>query len=240
MTTLLKKFSIEIDRRSSQDGTPLLRVWLYAELHENASGQRHLSFLFAGDEWYQAFRGLKSTFQDVAHVVTTFGEDWTFFDIPYPRENAGIVPLPYVRLKFPRYACKEIHTRIDAAIGDYDAQAPNEWGDRPKVRLNFDDRLEAWGREGIGTGTVKYEAYDETLALIEKYRGEETFDRCINTIESIARNTTHRPSDVGIVKIGAYGVTDGCTKEFGWNAGSLVGAIINHGSEDEPDWSCHT
>lgn len=233
----LEKLTIEVSRCQDSYGAPYTRpkVWIRGELKEHGGGVNYISFLLIGDEWFELFQH-GGTFSDGYNLLRTFGESWTFYRLDQvPRESSGAMSVPFTRITMPR----DIRTRIADDIKDeliaFDAQAPNKYGDKDALTIDYSGKLEEWSTEhGQGKGSIEIDADSETRDKLGSLAGEETFDRCWTTIENLAKNTTHKRSDVGVIQV--YRDHGG----FFWRAGGLHGGLINHGSDSEPDWSVHT
>lgn len=233
-----KTFKIAVDRRQESYGAPYTdpKVWIRAELKEHGKGIDHLSFLLIGDECEQLFKH-GGTFSDGYHLLRTFGELWTFFNLDqFPNEASGIAPVAYTRLKMPRDIRERIAQDIENALSLFDTSEPNKYGHKEEIAIDYSDALEVWGSDyGQGTGKIEIEADTATRDLLGTYAGEKTFDRSWGTLERLALNTTHKKSDVGTIKI----YTES-PRAFMWSAGGMHGGLINHGTEESPDWSVHT
>lgn len=237
----LKEFYITVDRREENDAYTDLRVWLKATVRdEHSRGMKFISFLLIDDEWEQLFT-LGGDFSDISHKLSTFGESWTFYDLPFPSEDCGRMEVPYVRIIVPKDVRAFIRQEIHEAIAEYDAKVEGlerpDWNIK-SVKLDYTGNLAVWSENyGQGKGTVKVQAYDEVRALLDQlYESKDpSFVRSWDTILNLARNTTHKREDVGFVHVHRESET-----VFLWSAGGLHGGLVNHGTDDDPDWSTHT
>jgi hypothetical protein len=234
----LKDFRIEIDRRTDSEGAGGdLRVWMRWELREETEGIRWGSFLMLGEEWRDLFEMHRSEFSDGMHHLHTFDESWMFYDLDVPREDTGVMPLRFTRLSVPHEARRQITARIEAAIDRYDSdeRSDTKW----PISLDFTEDLAEWSRDyGRGKGSIEIIADAGTRDALGTWRGDPTFDRCWESIEAIALATTNSIYDKAPIRIHARDWSG--RLEFAWSAGRLHGGIIDHGSDESPDWSVHT
>lgn len=258
----LTKLEITVDRRRVDRDFTDLRVWFRATVRPETaaqclrcgaprdeshtafcygpdpSGLGHVSFLFLAEEWRAACED-GGDFSDVAHRLRAWGEDWVFFDLPDFRGAGGVAACRWARVKLPRDVRARLVADVAAAVERYDAQPVGEYGDKPEIRLDYTADLESWESE-FGQGTGRVELHPNTNAATRDMIGalcteaSESWVRSWDTIQRLARNTTHRRADVGIVAI--YRESD---RALMWTAGGMHGGIINHGA-DAPDWSVHT
>lgn len=230
----LKHFTITIDRRQEYRGAETiyhdLRVWLRMEAE--GAGLNWISFLLIGNEASELLEGSRGHFFDGYHQLMSIGQEWLFYDIQYPSDVAGEMPVKFRRVTIPAPVQDMIAMTVAAAVSDYDAQE----GRREEIRIDLSDQLADWAAHyGQGKGRIEIRSHQVGIAAeIDALRGEETFDRSWETISRLALNTTHSVYDVGIVRI--YRESD---HAFLWEAGRMHGGLVNH-SEEGFDWSVHT
>jgi len=233
----LKDFRIEIDRRTDSEGAGGdLRVWMRWGLKNEDAPLPWMSFLMLGEEWRDLFEARLSEFTDGYHKLSIFDESWTFYNLEVPREDVGTMPIRYVRICMPHPVRRMIAERIAGAIARYDSlERSDKW---PAV-LDLTPELEEWSEHyGRGKGSIDLQASTETRDALGRYSGEESFDRCMETVNGLALATTNSITDKAPVSLL---VRDWSGKaEFSFSAGRLHGGIINHGTEEAPEWSVHT
>jgi hypothetical protein len=234
----LRKFEIEIDRRQEYKGSETLysdlRIWLRMDADEDAPVLCWIRFLLLGDDGLDLFAGRSGALSDGYHQLIPFSELWTFYDTDrlFNGDVAGEGLIPYRRVTVPAPVQKFILDDIEAGIARYDAQGDK----REKITLDYSERLAAWSDEyGQGKGSITIEGHLSAVAAIGQLGGEATFDRSWNSIERLALAETHSTSDCAPIKIFRESPT-----AFLWTAGRMHGGLINHGSEDAPEWSVHT
>jgi hypothetical protein len=171
-------------------------------------------------------------FCDISHKLETGWGSWLFFNMDPPRDDSGEVQIKFVRYHMPDSACDELLAIVLDAFEAYDTQLPNRWGELDRLELDLSLDLEVWNTWGCGTGSVRVEGSPEILDRLKldcakSVSCAEMMDR----LKTIARNTTHKPSDIGVLCMG-YDFAG-----YGFSTGGLVGGLINHG---EAGWSIHT
>ena len=232
----LQKMTISIERRQEYRGEKIaytdLRVWLRMEAPKDSPGLGWISFLMIGDEALDllAQRG-PSVLVDGYHLLKCVGELWVFSndDRLFRGDESGEALIPYRRVTIPAPVQKFLLDDLKAWIARYDAQGDK----REEIVLDYSDRLQEWSEE---YGQFKGElVVDGPLDEIKALKGEETFDRSWESISRLALSTTHSKTDKGRINIFRES-----ERSFLWSAGSMNGGLINHGTEEVPDWCVHT
>lgn len=241
----LRKFTIEVDDRDNKGTVDDRRVWFRMETHDaekpwqdRPAGIHHVSFLFIGDEWRGMFEKFSYCAADIAHRVDTFGELWTFYDLNVPQNDLGKMVIPYLRITVPLPVRDMIKERIENAIAEWELPHAGV-KDRTPIQIDLSPELAGWAESyGRGSGVVELADTTDTATrdALGSFAGSESFDRCWEVITNMARNTTHAKTDVAIVKVWL----ESGGRSFGWVAGGMHGGLINHGSDDAPEWSVHT
>lgn len=236
-----RELSLEVHRRDTGEGI----VAIYSrgplvgdpDAYSCEAGIRGLSFYCTEADFVALLTGKVDSLSDGYHGVRRFVESYTFFDMEFPRESRGVLPLPYVRLEIPNAVARVLVRAVRMTLRRC---VPN--GDRLRVEIPFETR-ERWVRQyGQGTGEVRFEIPEDQQA---RYRecaatGGPSFKNCIENLERIALNNTWRHTDVSTVYLSK--------DRNGWyfciyspkGARRMNGGVINHGSDGNQDWSTHT
>jgi hypothetical protein len=214
---------------------------------ENAKGLRYLSFYMSSLEFGDLVEGRASAANDIGHNVRVFGDDWTFYDLDFPRAARGEMRVPYVRVDFPRLFMKSVLSlarktwrhQIAALVAGVPA------GDIPRVELNVthEHAARVVRLYGAGKGRVEMHMDEKTRdALDTANAGDTEFAGKVDHLLNIARNSTRGFHQSGHVRIS---VDD--ERCFYWGAYShngkriMNGAIVDHAREaGSHDWSIHT
>jgi hypothetical protein len=188
--------------------------------------------------------------RDVFRVALRFMERITFCDLGRAMEKGEARPkleLECYNMTLPIEVGRLLAAQIEGAAQSI--------GDRHEVRweISREDRAHWLGMYGIGKGSVriefssdevknKFEAYLADYRAVEGWDGEgeepaavkakRTFERSLESLKAIAKNTTTKTTDVGILRIGPDWAG------FTFSAGGLFGGLIFH--EASGEWSVHT
>ena len=201
------------------------------------TGLSGLSIYFSEEEFFGLLDGKIHAHNDCAHNVRRFCELYTFFDMEYSAKNSGVMQVPFVNMQIPHYVARILKRAVKATL-----KRCEPGGERLQVDLPWATR-DRWMRHyGQATGKVAIEvdercrdAFDTAVAA-----HDESFDRCIDNLQRIAKNGTYRHTETGTVKLfhdhaGFYFcilAPDGRR--------TLNGGVINHGRDGKQDWSTHT
>jgi hypothetical protein len=204
-------------------------------------GLGYLSFFFTGQEFSEVCEQRRNSVNDIGHNLRACGEGWTFYDLDFTCEDRGVMQVPFVRLTVPYYVQKVLLRVVKSA---WEKCIPDE--KRITIDLSL-ARRERWLKVyGQGHGSVKLDfggyKSEEVQAYFDKCKieGGDSFARCAETVEAIARNTTFAADEVA--KVHVRSDSDG----FYWEAHTpkgqrtMNGGIINHGRDGSHDWSVHT
>jgi len=216
-----------------------------ASREEGAPGLRYIWFVLPRESLESLVSGKTSTAEDGYHKLVIYGDAWTFYDMEYPRDAAGVVQVPYYRAEIPRTFAKVLLRvarwvwRMQRTHGTEETRR-----DGDKVTLEFSDKHRAriCRLYGQGKGGVEWRALPETRERIEALKREDVgFAERLRNIEQIAKNTTrgfHEAASVSISKD-----LDG----FFWSALNPRGRAVLHGGlvnfaakSGGHDWSIHT
>lgn len=210
-------------------------------------GLQGMNFYMSGQEFLALTAGEWVTMSDIGYLLRVFGESWTFWNLDCPTGETGTASVPWRRLTVPRACLGRMREVGLQALADYDAQEPTSWGGRDNVRIDLHCALMEYSDHGQGSGKLQVDCSPECAdALGMARRGatdasDDSWERCWEHISRIALNTTWAPTDVGVLRVGIErSMVDGKAPNFVWSAGSLYGGLINHGTDDAPDWSLHT
>jgi len=174
------------------------------------------------------------------------GDHWTFYDLDsFPREDTGVLSVPYVRIELPGTFMKAVLRLAERTWRMLRLNMPEENYNRPRVELTLTaERMQRVCQFfGRGKGSVEIDMSDETREYLgQRIRESDKLVRKIDQVADIARNTTrgrHQTARLSLRKD-----WDG----FDWGAYSpgsngrcvMNGGIVDHGPKGSPDWSIHT
>jgi len=198
----------------------------YFSLNGQHADKVRLSLIITADQWSGVVNG-DDCLRDLSTIVLIGWEQWTMFRFETTgRSGISDHQVQSVTFKMPHGAIERVDQSIQAVL----ASIPEDDYDSHDVPID----PYWWDFYGFGKGSAELVASDEVRALISRWSGEKTFDRCLATLRQIALNTTRSRDDRAEFRI--WRDLDG----FTFSAGSLYGGIVNHGSDDCPDWSVHT
>jgi hypothetical protein len=208
---------------------------------ERTDGMNYVSFFMTEEEFTGVMKGEIGAVTDIGHNLRVDGERFTFFDLDlgYRHETRGIMRVPYVIMMVPYHVRKIL---LRAVQRTWNRCLPD--GDRLRIDIPLATRERWLSKYGQGKGEVLIdlvngektkEFFDECQAA-----GGKTFSDCIDRLVAIARNTTFKNNERGVVKL--FKDWDG----FYFNIlgpdghSRMNGGVINHGRDGTHDWSTHT
>jgi len=210
----------------------------------HSTGLNYIWFVLTKHEFVQLCSGKRSTFEDGYHKLSSFGDLFLFYDMEnWPKDNNGTMNVRYVNLTIPR---KVQIFMLKRANNIWDARKIDKSPERTTVEFNkvLCDRLIR--QFGTGKGKSKLEFRNDeylpvsTKNLFESFLGNPSFERNINNLLTIAKNQTqsyNEMAQVFLAKDGEGFTFDVMTPQ---HQSIMYGGLINHGTEEKPDWSIHT
>lgn len=210
------------------------------------AGINFLSFYMAETEFNGLFTGKLGACNDIGHNLRASGEHWTFFDLEFPRETRGVAQVPYVVVNFPHYVQKILHRAVRLALCQCDRDPEPERENRVVIEIPWSVRERWMRRYGNSKGQVQIDVSPSASEFLRECAtkaadlNDTTFVRCMEHLDAIARNTTYKSDEVGVVKLSKD--MDGFYFEIYTPKGrrTLNGGVINHGRDGKVDWSLHT
>lgn len=193
--------------------------------------------------------------KDVFRVAIRFMERITFCDLADVMDKGEARPTisvtPY-NMTLPYEAGRILADQIEAAARGLGDRHDVSWG------VTLEDRAHWMAFYGIGKGSVRIEFSNDAVknkfeALLSEYaavpdrvlrdghviceetdtqRAKRTWERSMTTLKAVAKNTTGKVTDVGVVRLGPDG------RGFTFTAGGMFGGLIWHVASGE--WSVHT
>lgn len=209
------------------------------------------SFYTKTTEWLQFLRPFSKhnqvdVLRDGYHLLTRMMEMWTFIDsdgVNLRIQGEGKSELRICNMRVPYKVAEKLVEHIETAVKSLERSGE----ERISITLDREVRAEWLAKYGIGKGKAKFEYQnDEQKARFEKElakyadRDDEeakSFQRCVERLTNMAKNTTQTVEEEGIVRIG-YDWAG-----FTFSAGGMYGGFIHHGADendDGGDWSLHT
>lgn len=228
---------------TNADGTPYKRFGLHIRRADDAPGLRRVWFILSDAELEALVRGKQIEFGDGFHRLSVWGDCSTFYDLEWPREDAGSMAVPYLRLDIPRPLWRYF-ARVARFIWREQQRAIASGADpyRRPHRVEFDVDLalvERFTRRyGVGRGEVDCRFSDK---LREEMSKRPALVERVEYVKRIARNSTR-----SIYHRARLDVSDDGSG-FYWRAltprGRCImnGGIVNHARDKSgDDWSIHT
>ncbi len=212
-------------------------VWLGGCLKSRA---RYVWFFFSRRDWYEfvndSFRGV---FCDCSHRLDVFGDACMFYDIDahYVLKSHGEMTVKFQSFSFPVYVRKIVARLLRLAASRHDFTSE----DRVSLDISRERLAKLCRRYGQGTGKVDLVMNDETK---EKLTSDHTKDpKLFENVWYLANgclNSTKKFNETAKLCIdkdrGSY-----YFRQVSVNGKTMMnGGIVNHGSEDKPEWSVHT
>lgn len=172
---------------------------------------------------------------DGYHVCKHDGELWTFLDWEMPRESSGRREVPFRVVTMP-YRVQKILLRLARWHFHHLDRAPK--GSEHEVEISLNQRKRLIERYGQAKGSVKVEEHEVTA--VERAQKDAQLRERLDQLERIARNTTWSKWETATVHL--YRDSAGYYFNILTPSGrrSMNGGVINHGTDDKPDWSIHT
>jgi hypothetical protein len=189
---------------------------------------RSIWFVFRHEE-FQAFAdGSRWTFEDGYHKLNNFVEYCTFYDLQIPSGEYGEAKVPYFNVIIPMFLRRAIARLAKRVVPTLDDGDVYEIEPTP-------ERVERWMKlYGQGTGSVEVEVAEQVREQYEANVGRANFDENVARLKQIALNSTscwlhNRKVHLSYDFAGFFFTVPG-----------MHGGLINHGTEESPDWSLHT
>lgn len=173
------------------------------------------------------------TMHDIGHHMHICGDTCTFYDFSIPSKATGTMEIPYVSVNIPLFV-RKVLTRYARLV-----QKGLSDSDRVEVTLSH-ERIARWKKlYGIGKGSVdvelaSYYGDEDVAATLEERKKKGNFTEMLGRLEQIERNQTYAFFQKRTLRIAKD--WDGYT----FVSGGLFGGLVNHGTEEEPNWSIHT
>lgn len=220
--------------RPNRDNIPMVTLRA-SDPCDESDGLQTVWFVFTFEEWQSLLAGKRASFSDGYHKLDAMFDNWTFYDFELPPPPAGTAEIRYRRVNVPKRVLEILMLTTGIAFRKYHYTEPGKHGLREKVTVNLSPFVGLWSRVyGQGKGQVQVSCDDETRKRLDECLKNDSFKEMYERVKNFARNTTHSVWEEGVLLISKD--LDG----FFWQAGGLVGGLINHGTEDEPSWSIHT
>lgn len=235
-----KEMKLQVFRRENGDGMIALFADKRMDLkdddrHNNkVAGLKYLSFFMTYEEFTGLFSGKLGSVNDIGHNVRRNGEMFTFYDLDFSTHTYGNMIVPFVVLDIPFHICSILLKRVDEMLSTCE-----NGGERKDIDLSYEERKQWMDTYGQGKGEITIdisssstlEAYTERLM-----QGSESFYKNVEQLGNIARNTTYKSDDVGVVQLSKD--WDGFYFRILTPEGkcTMNGGIVLHGDT----WSIHT
>ena len=239
-------------------GTQRSVMALHVDREKEALGLRHVWFIMDDKELRRLTNGEYCSLEDGYHMLRNYGDFCTFFDLEIPRDECGIMQIPYLRMNLPKVFWKYLE-RLSRAIWrglrKTDQENKNDRyyysGRRIEIEIPLETLSRFQARYGRGLGQIDRQ-YSERLLLELGTRPEKlvqdnpNYNRrslhdCVRQVEQIARNATG-----SVYKTARCSITNDWDGYY-FKVPGLVGGICNHARDanDRPDpngndWSIHT
>jgi hypothetical protein len=160
--------SIRIDAWTDgkeRDGSPYERFALHIERDDAAAGLRRVWFILSARELRALIVGEQSEFADGYHRMSVCGDEVTFYDLDFPRDDAGAMTLKYMRLQIPRpfwRYCARIARFVWRAQYAAIAAGADDYNRPSRIELSIGlETLERFQRRyGTGRGEFDTVTYD--------------------------------------------------------------------------------
>ena len=194
----------------------------------------YISFYMDGADFIGLMDGTRDAASDLRHKLWRSGDLFTFYDFDFPLKAYGKVEVPFVTITIP------FHVRRILARAAHMAWAKCRVDDN-RITLDIPWKLrQRWdNRYGEAKGRVVMDC-DSVVDKLAKVGYNHKFEEMINRLRQIALNTTRRDSDTATVRLSndMAGFFFNILDPKGRSA--LHGGLINHGTDENPDWSIHT
>lgn len=230
------RFEIWVDGRDN-------RVSIRSDRPDNAEGLRYIWFLLNEEELgrFESYT-FSDTLEDGAHRLHLCGDILTFYDFNIPREDAGEMRVPFIKVELPvevrRLVARIVRRTWKGLRANYDAAGYNS----PRVELHFTpeqiDRLLKKYGQGKGACDI---IIDECIQeRFEEHMLNPEFAKNVQRLDAIARNTTVAKHQRARVKIFRDSESYYWIAETWKGRRIMNGGLIDHGRGGPPSWSIHT
>lgn len=204
----------------------------------SSNALERISFYFTRKEFENLLEGKVSSVNDIVHNLRCFGDEWLFYDINFPETTCGTMTVPYRRVIVPTIIQK-LMLRVARMTWTEFASNAKDWKQTKTFDLSSDTRKRWIKMYGHGKGEVTLDIPEGLSYRIESDRDDVDFERSLQHIIKIAKNTTHAYFDRARVTLSADG-NSYYWVAYGPNGRAVMnGGLINHGTE-APDWKIHT
>ena len=204
----------------------------YIRLYANcAEPYRRISFIFSVEEFTGFVTKYDTHLSDIGHHIMVFGDICMIYDLSFPRKDSGTLEVSYQKFTFPRQVRKMILRLRNKVI--------NSGIDLNKQEYSFSISEKTAKRflkmYGQGTGSVEIEVAENARAKYESSIGTDDFDKNIEYLVSMAKNSTYSWRHVEKVFLGND------FAGFTFSVNGLFGGLIRHQNNDGTHhWSLHT
>lgn len=192
------------------------------EFHDSG----YVWFVLTGSELERWLNWRMESFKDGYHSMDCVGDICRFYDLEFPNTPSGTIQVKYHAVVIP-YHVRKMMLRYARLVWVH-LKASKQYCHEVDVTA----RASKWVKlYGCGTGQVKLKM-DVTCPP----SAETQVDRLM----SIARNTTSAYYQTATLDLSKDG--NGFYFQVRTPRGrcSMVGGLINHGTQENPDWSIHT
>jgi hypothetical protein len=238
------RFEMWVDD-NSETGTQRSVCAFHINRKDNSSkGLGYVWFVLSDIELNSLSMGKVESLKDGYHNLNVSGDYCTFYDLEYPRDNCGVLSVPYMRLELPRVFWRYLE-RI-AKITWRSLRAFNEAckGDRyySGRRIEIDIPLATLERFQLRYGSGKGEVECQySPRLIEEMSLRPQLKEKVQQVETIARNYTRSKYHIVVASIQNDGNGYYFSTRDHKNRRGLNGGIVNHSKEmSGNNWSIHT
>lgn len=192
-------------------------------------------FYWTRTEFERVVAGEQAVSVDGYHLCKHDGERWTFFDWEVPYDTAGKAQIPFRVVLMP-YHVQKIILRL--ARWHFKHLARMASGSEQVVEIDKRSRKRLLERYGQAKGMIDVDPHD-TDALTRAHTDHGLREK-LDQLKRIARNTTFNVWERAYVHL--FKDSAGYYFEIKTPRGrrSMNGGVINHGSDEKPDWSIHT
>ena len=192
-------------------------------------------FYWTRAEFKHVVAGKQAMSVDGYHLCKHDGEQWTFFDWEMPQATTGRADIPFRVVSMP-YQVQKIILRLARWHFKHLDRAPK--GTEHEVEIPKRTWRRLLERYGQAKGCVNVDPHG-TDALTRAATDQGLRDK-LDQLKRIARNTTFNVWESAVVNL--HRDSAGYYFDIRTPKGirSMNGGVINHGSDEKPDWSIHT
>jgi hypothetical protein len=193
-------------------------------------------FYWTREEFEAVVDGKQGMSVDGYHLCKHDGERWTFLDWEVPLKPFGKATVDYRVVEMP-YRVQKILLRLARWHFRHLDRAAK--GSEHEIEIDMRTRTRLITRYGQAKGIVKMVEADGVNAVARGITDEGLAEK-LDRLWAIARNTTFNKWETATVNL--YRDSAGYYFQILTPTGrrSMNGGVINHGSDEKPDWSIHT